>query len=265
VTEPATATPDDHDLARSLAEEAGELLLEVRARLVAEGAPAAELKAQGDRAAHELLMRRLEQERPDDAVLSEEGTGAEGPRGTARLSAERVWIVDPLDGTREFSEPPRQDWAVHVALVSAGVPIAGAVALPAQGAVLTTGVPAPLPAAPPARPRVIVSRSRPPKVALALADALGGDLVEMGSAGAKAAAVVQGVADVYPHAGGQYEWDSCAPVAVALAAGLVATRLDGRPMAYNNPDPYLPDLLICHPTLADDVRAFLDGGAWTGS
>jgi 3'(2'), 5'-bisphosphate nucleotidase len=152
-----------------------------------------------------------------------------------------------------------------VALVSGGLPIAGAVALPAQGKVLTTGSPEPLPAMPPARPRVIVSRSRPPKVALALAEALGGDLVEMGSAGAKAAAVVQGVADVYPHAGGQYEWDSCAPVAVALAAGLVATRLDGRPMAYNNPDPYLPDLLVCHPTLIEQVRDFLDGGAWTGA
>ncbi len=259
MTEPAIATQADHDLARTLAQEAGDLLLGVRARMVAEGADARSLKAAGDQAAHELLVRRLAEERPDDAVLSEEGTGAEGPTGTSRLTAERVWIVDPLDGTREFSEPPREDWAVHVALVSGGRPIAGAVALPAQGRVLTADRPEPLPPAPPERPRVIVSRSRPPEVALHLARELEADLVEMGSAGAKAAAVVLGVADVYPHAGGQYEWDSCAPVAVAIAAGLVATRLDGRPMTYNHPDPYLPDLLVCHPALADDCRRILDG------
>jgi 3'(2'), 5'-bisphosphate nucleotidase len=188
-----------------------------------------------------------------DAVLSEEGRD-----DRARLDAERVWIVDPLDGTREFGEPPRADWAVHVALVGAdGVPLAGAVALPGQRVVLSTSPPPPLPPAPPGRPRVIVSRSRPPAIATQLAEAIGGDLVPMGSAGAKAAAVVLGAADVYPHAGGQYEWDSCAPVAVALAAGIHASRLDGSPLRYNNPDPYLPDLLVCHPSLTDAVLAAL--------
>ncbi|MCU1496226.1 MAG: cysQ 2 [Acidimicrobiales bacterium] len=250
--------PDDHAFARTLAEEAGRLLLDLRERLVAEGATPAELKAEGDRQAHELLMSRLADERPGDAILSEEGgVGDGGPADTARLSAERVWIVDPLDGTREYSEPPRADWAVHVALVVGGEPVAGAVALPAQRRVLCTSPPAPTPASPATRPRVIVSRTRPPAVATHLAEALGGVLVPMGSAGAKAAAVVLGAADVYPHSGGQYEWDSCAPVAVARAAGVWASRLDGSPLVYNNADPYLPDLLVCHPLLVDQVRQAL--------
>ncbi|MCU1371121.1 MAG: transporter [Ilumatobacteraceae bacterium] len=254
---------DDHLLAAGLAEGAGAILLQVRQELQARGASSAELKDAGDAAAHAYLMERLAEARPDDAILSEEGTGATGRTGTERLDHPWVWIVDPLDGTREFSEPPRTDWAVHVALVSGGQPVAGSVALPAQGRVLSR-VPAPvLPLAPPARPRVIVSRSRPPEVALHLADAIGGELVEMGSAGAKVAAVVLGQADVYPHSGGQYEWDSCAPVAVATAAGLVATRLDGSALVYNNADPYLPDLLVCHPTLALQVRLVLD--AWLAS
>lgn len=249
---------DDHAFARSLAAEAGDLLVALRATMVADGADAGDLKAAGDRQAHELLLARLAEGRPGDAVLSEEGTDASGPGGTERLDAERVWIIDPLDGTREFGEDPRVDWAVHVALVVGGVPVAGAVALPAQGLVLATVPASPTPPLPPARPRVIVSRTRPPAVATHLAEALGGELVAMGSAGAKASAVVLGAADVYPHSGGQYEWDSCAPVAVAQAAGLVATRLDGSPLVYNNADPYLPDLLICHPALAAEVRTVLD-------
>jgi 3'(2'), 5'-bisphosphate nucleotidase len=263
VTTPPHDPVDDHLLAADLAEGAGAILLEVRDRLQAEGATSAELKAAGDAAAHAYLMDRLAEARPDDAILSEEGTGATGRTGTERLDHPRVWIVDPLDGTREFSEPPRTDWAVHVALVSAGQPVAGSVALPAQGRVLSRVPASVLPPSPPARPRVIVSRSRPPEVALHLAEAIGGDLVEMGSAGAKVAAVVLGQADVYPHSGGQYEWDSCAPVAVATAAGLVATRLDGSPLVYNNADPYLPDLLVCHPTLALEVRQVLD--VWLAS
>lgn len=250
---------DDHELARTLAEEAGRLLLDLRERLAAEGATAAELKAEGDRQANDLILGRLADLRPGDAVLSEEGRGAEGPEGSSgRVGADRVWIIDPLDGTREFSEPPRADWAVHVALVRDGSPTAGAVALPAQGRTLCTEPPAPTPPAPPGRPRVIVSRSRPPAIATHLAEALGGELVEMGSAGAKAAAVVLGAADVYPHSGGQYEWDSCAPVAVAGAAGLWTSRLDGSPLVYNNADPYLPDLLVCHPALVDRVRSVID-------
>ena len=242
------ASADDHALAVRLADEAGALLLALREELADQGS--ATLKREGDRRAHELLVARLAEERPGDGVLSEEGRD-----GRERLGKDRTWIVDPLDGTREFGEPPRVDWAVHVALVANERPIAGAVALPAQGVTLSTATPSPTPALPPSPPRVIVSRSRPPMVALAIAEALGADLVEMGSAGAKVAAVVQGVADVYPHAGGQYEWDSCAPVAVAAAAGLHCSRIDGAPLVYNRPDPWLPDLLVCHPALVDQVLA----------
>ena len=247
------ATTEDHQFAHDLAEEAGRLLLELRAELVAQGVDSKELKAEGDLRSHELIMRRLGEERPGDAVLSEEGKGEEGRRGTDRLGASRVWVVDPLDGTREFGEHPRVDWAVHIALVEDGAPTAGAVALPAQGRTLSTLAPSPLPPAPADVPRVIVSRSRPPAVATFLAEAIGAELVEMGSAGAKASAVVLGDADVYPHGGGQYEWDSCAPVAVAAAAGLWTSRLDGSPLVYNNADPYLPDLLICRLEYAEQV------------
>jgi 3'(2'), 5'-bisphosphate nucleotidase len=170
------------------------------------------------------------------------------------LQADRVWIVDPLDGTREFSELDRDDWAVHVALWQAGELVAGAVALPARGVTLAT----PTLAAPPVHsgpPRIAVSRSRPPAVAEAVRDRLGGVLVPMGSAGVKVAAVVQGAADVYVHAGGQYEWDSAAPVAVARAAGLHTSRIDGSPLVYNRPDPLLPDLLVCRPEYAKTVLA----------
>jgi 3'(2'), 5'-bisphosphate nucleotidase len=188
---------------------------------------------------------------PGDAVLSEEGAD-----DRARLDAERVWIVDPLDGTREFGEPPRTDWAVHVALVIAGDPVAGAVALPARKVVLSTAAPPTL-AGPGPTVRLAVSRTRPPAAAALLADALGAELVPMGSAGAKAMAVVLGEADVYAHSGGQYEWDSAAPVAVARAAGLHCSRLDGAPLVYNQPDSWLPDLLICRPELAERVIAAL--------
>jgi 3'(2'), 5'-bisphosphate nucleotidase len=237
----------DHDVARRLATEAGELLLTVRAELA--DATAAERKSAGDKRSHDFLMAALAQHRPDDAVLSEEGID-----DPVRLRSERVWIVDPLDGTREFSELGRDDWAVHVALWEAGELVAGAIALPAQGVTLATpDVSAP--AAAPATPRIVVSRTRPPAVALAVRDALNGALVEMGSAGAKVASVVQGIADVYVHAGGQYEWDSAAPVAVARAAGMFTSRIDGSPLVYNQTDVSLPDLIVCRPELADAVLA----------
>ena len=245
-------TLDDHQLAAALATEAGELLTELRARLHREDAPPAVLKAEGDRQAHELLMDRLAEERPDDAILSEEGKD-----DPARLGAPRVWIVDPLDGTREFGEVPRTDWAVHVALVSDERPIAGAVALPGLDLTLST---APAPSLPPAgnpRPRMIVSRSRPPAAALHVADALGAELVEMGSAGAKTMAVVRGECEIYVHSGGQYEWDSCAPVAVAAAAGCHVSRIDGSTLRYNQSDVYLPDLLVCRPELAEAALSAL--------
>jgi 3'(2'), 5'-bisphosphate nucleotidase len=237
----------DHELAARLATDAGRLLLAVRDELA--NAPANERKATGDKRSHYFLMEALATERSTDAVLSEEGVD-----DPARLSADRVWIVDPLDGTREFSEPGRTDWAVHVALWQSGELVAGAVALPAQGITLAT----PSVAAPPAAssaPRIVVSRTRPPAIALDVRDRLGGSLVEMGSAGAKAASIAQGLADVYVHAGGQYEWDNAAPVAVARAAGLHASRIDGSPLEYNRRDPLLPDLLICRPELADAVLA----------
>lgn len=237
----------DHELAARLATEAGELLFGVRAELAE--ATADERKAAGDKRSHDFLMAALSAERPGDAVLSEEGVD-----DPVRLTADRVWIVDPLDGTREFSEPGRVDWAVHVALWQAGELIAGAVALPAQGVTLATGSVSPPPAAPEV-PRIVVSRTRPPAIALEVRDALNGALVEMGSAGAKVASVVQGLSDVYVHAGGQYEWDSAAPVAVARAAGLHTSRIDGSPLIYNQRDPKLPDLIVCRPEYADAVLA----------
>lgn len=236
----------DHEVAARLAQEAGELLLEVRRS----GVP--DLKTAGDREANELLLTRLAELRPDDAVLSEESVD-----DPIRLQRERVWIIDPLDGTREFSEPPREDWAVHVALTVGGRPVAGAVALPSAGLVLHTGEPPQVAAAVAGPPRLAVSRTRPPACTDRLVEKLGATLVEMGSAGAKAMAVVRGQVDVYAHSGGQFEWDSCAPVAVAAAAGLHTSRLHGSELRYNSENPYLPDLLICRPELVDDVLAAL--------
>ena len=237
----------DDALAARLAGEAGRLLVDLRARLVAEGVTGRALGDEGDRRSHELLMAALAAARPGDAVLSEEGAA-----DPARLAASRVWIVDPLDGTREYRDVPRTDWAVHVALVVDGTVAAGAVALPGQGRTLSTLHPPKPPPRPAAglAPRMVVSRSRPPEAAARLAADQGWELVTLGSAGAKAMAVVDGHADVYPHTGGQYEWDSAAPVAVAAAAGLHVSRIDGSPLVYNRPDPYLPDLLICRPELA---------------
>ena len=193
-------------------------------------------------------MEALKSQRPDDAILSEEEKDS-----ADRLSASRVWIVDPLDGTREYGEG-RTDWAVHVALSIDGAPGPGAVALPGEGVTLCTGTTPKARAAAP-RLRMLVSRTRPAAEAVAVARALGADLVPMGSAGAKAMAVVQGTADIYLHTGGQYEWDNCAPAAVAKAAGLHVSRADGSPLAYNAENPYLPDLLICPPHLAEQVIA----------
>jgi 3'(2'), 5'-bisphosphate nucleotidase len=236
--------PGDHAVARALADQAGTTLLLLRAELGF--ADPGALRAAGDRAAQALLAERLGALRPADAVLSEEA--ADDGR---RLTADRVWIIDPLDGTREFAESGRTDWAVHVALWQAGRLAAGAVALPARGMVLGADTPPSRPAWQPGRtPRIAVSRTRPPPVTTDVARALGAELVPMGSAGAKVAAVVLGDVDAYVHGGGQYEWDSAAPVAVALAAGLHATRLDGSALCYNRPDPALPDLLVCVPELA---------------
>jgi 3'(2'), 5'-bisphosphate nucleotidase len=236
-------TLDDHALARRAAAAAGDLLLDLRQR---SGLHPETMRADGDWQAHKLLVELLKTERPDDAVLSEEGAD-----NAARLDYERVWIVDPLDGTREFGEPGRTDWAVHVALAVNGTLVAGAVALPAQGLVLGTDDPPSVPGNGERPMRVVTSRTRRPYASVLVAEALGAELVPMGSAGAKAMAVVKGEVDAYAHAGGMYEWDSAAPVAVAQAAGLHASRIDGSPLRYNDRDPWLPDVLICRPELAE--------------
>jgi 3'(2'), 5'-bisphosphate nucleotidase len=236
----------DAALAARLATEAGELLLKVR-----ESVPADRRKDEGDKQSHDYLVAALAAARPDDAVLSEEGADDK-----ARLTADRVWIIDPLDGTREFGEPDRTDWAVHVALWQRGSLVAGAVALPAQGVTFSSDAPPPLPGT--ANPlRLVVSRSRPPELVTALAEVLGAELVPMGSAGAKAMSVLQGTSDAYVHGGGQYEWDSAAPVVVATAAGLHTSRLDGSPLLYNQDNVLLPDLVICQPSVAPAVLAAL--------
>ncbi len=231
----------DHQIAKDLATSAGELLLALRDQ----GLQGSALKDAGDREAHLHLMAELSRRAPRDGVLSEEGAA-----DPARLVMSRVWIVDPLDGTREYAEPDRTDWAVHVALCVDGIATIGAVALPALGLTLSTGSPLPVLGPAPASPRLAVSRTRPTAHSTVLAEHLGGVLVPMGSAGAKAMAVVLGEVEIYAHSGGQYEWDSAAPVAVAAAAGLHVSRLDGSPLIYNRENPYLPDLLICRPEFA---------------
>ncbi len=227
----------DADLAAHLAHVAGRILLEVRDSGMFEGKA---LGKAGDQTANEFLVHALRQQRPDDGLLSEESKDTD-----ERLGKSRVWIIDPVDGTREYGEA-RSDWAVHVALAVDGVASIGAVALPGQdgGVVLRSDKVGDL-RTHEGSPRLVVSRTRPAAEALSVAERLGGELVPMGSAGAKAMAVVQGEAEIYLHSGGQYEWDSCAPVAVASAYGLHCSRIDGSPLVYNQQDTYMPDLLIC--------------------
>ncbi len=231
---------NDHELAHSLATEAGALLLEVRLD------DSADRGAEGDRRSQDLLARRLREERPDEAVLSEEPVD-----DRRRLTARRVWIIDALDGTREFADSS-SDWAVHVALWDSGWFVAGALALPAHSVTLSSPV-VRLVARQSRKTRIVVSRTRPPRFAEDAARTLDADLVPLGSAGAKVAAIIQGDADVYIHASGQHEWDSAAPVVVAPCAGLHASRIDGSLLAYNQPDPSLPDLLVCRVQLAATV------------
>ena len=247
----------DDRIAARVAAEAGRRLVALRA----EGGDADTLRRDGDGLSHLYLTGELALFRPRDAVLSEEG--ADDP---ARLSAHRVWIIDPLDGTREFGEPGRTDWAVHVALWQDGELTAGAVALPAQDRVLSTWKPTAAPSrAAPGALRVVVSRSRPADFIPRMTAELGAVIMPMGSAGAKAAAVITGEADAYVHAGGQYEWDSAAPVAVARAAGLHASRIDGSALRYNQADPTLPDVLICPVELAPRLLDAIGAAQANGS
>jgi 3'(2'), 5'-bisphosphate nucleotidase len=244
---------DDHEFSVFAAEAAGARLLEVR-QLGLEGRA---LKDAGDAAAQALLAELLAEHRPDDHVLSEEASDDK-----SRLDADRVWIIDPLDGTREFSEPPRDDWAVHVALWErsageSGDLTAGAVAQPALGETFDTGTPVEVPPRTSGRPRIAVSRTRPPAFVQALAEEIDAELVPMGSAGVKVMSVVRDVADAYVHAGGQYQWDNAAPVVVARASGLHCSRVDGSPLVYNEDDTSLPDLVVCRPELAEQILAFV--------
>ena len=238
---------NDHQLAAQLASEAGELLVDLRAELGGQKLAPFAVGARGDAAAHDFIIDALQQHRPDDMVLSEESMD-----DRRRLERDRVWIVDPLDGTREFSTPGRTDWAVHVALVIDGAPAAAAVALPAQSITLATEPAPPTPAAA-TPPRVITSRSRPGRLSRHIADAIGASIVQMGSAGAKAAAVIRGEAEVYAHASGLHEWDLCAPAAVAAAAGLHVSHLSGAELRFNQSDTYVSDFVICHPDYASVV------------
>ncbi|MBT0669591.1 3'(2'),5'-bisphosphate nucleotidase CysQ [Novosphingobium profundi] len=244
-------TMADGDLAAHLAHVAGKILLEVRESGMFEGKS---LGKAGDQTANQFLVHALRQQRAEDGLLSEEEKD-----NAERLSKERVWIVDPVDGTREYGEA-RADWAVHVGMAVNGAPVLGAVALPGAGEVLRSDQPGEIPPAP-EKLRMVVSRTRPAKEATGVCEAIGGELVPMGSAGAKAMAILRGEADIYLHSGGQYEWDSCAPAAVALGWGLHASRIDGSPLVYNQQDVYMPDLLICRKEHAEmvleKVKAFL--------
>jgi len=240
-----TGSLNDAAFAVRLADTAGRLLMDLRTCGLLEGQA---LGKAGDLTANAFLVETIRANRPDDGLLSEESADDK-----LRCAMSRVWIIDPLDGTREYSDG-RTDWAVHVALAVDGKAVIGAVALPALGLTLSTA--APLPLADANTPlRMLVSRTRPAAEAIAVAKILGADLVSMGSAGAKAMAVVRGEADIYLHTGGQHEWDNCAPVAVALAAGLHVSRIDGSPLVYNCRSPYLPDLLICRKELFAPVMA----------
>lgn len=240
-------TETDTQLAARLATEAGQILLDLQRNSGLEGK---ELGKAGDALANAFLMQALRAARPDDAILSEEEKDS-----AERLASSRIWIIDPLDGTREYGES-RTDWAVHVALAIDGAATVGAVALPGLDLTLTSGNPAPQPM--PNTPlKMLVSRTRPAAEAVLVAEQLGAALLPMGSAGAKAMAVVRGEADIYLHSGGQYEWDNCAPVAVAQAAGFHCSRIDGAPLRYNQADPYLPDLLICRKEMAAKILALI--------
>jgi 3'(2'), 5'-bisphosphate nucleotidase len=243
----AVGMMSDVQLARHIAETAGKILIELQTSGLFEGKA---LGKAGDRTANAFIMEALATNRPQDAVLSEEEK--DNPEW---LKASRVWIVDPLDGTREYGEG-RTDWAVHVALSVDGAPVVGAVALPGLPLTLCSGQPQVVPPTP-GKLRMLISRTRPAKEALAVAQARDAELAPMGSAGAKAMAVVRGEADIYLHTGGQYEWDNCAPAAVAQAAGLHVSRVDGSPLVYNNADPYLPDLLIAPKAIAERVLDLL--------
>lgn len=245
-------TESDQQLASRIAREAGEMLVRLRNDLVRDVVSYWDLKDEGDWAAHRFIVEALKSNRPADVILSEEAAD-----DRARLSAPRVWIIDPIDGTNEFAEPPRQDWAIHIALWENGELVAGSVALPALGMVFDSDPPPVVPPSNRQRPVLVTSRTRNPYCAVIVAHALGCDVGRLGSAGAKTMAVVMGEADIYVHDGGMYQWDSAAPAAVARAAGLHVSRIDGSPLVYNETSLWLPDILVCRPELAERALAAL--------
>ena len=243
----------DQELASRVATEAGAMLVELRDELVAEGIHYWDLKDEGDVAGHRYIMSALTAARPDDVILSEEA--ADNRR---RLSAERVWIIDPIDGTNEFAEHPRHDWAIHIALWEAGELTAASVALPTLRVTFDASPAAVVPPSTRAKPLLVTSRSRNPYCAVMVANALGCDVARLGSAGAKAMAIVMGEADIYVHDGGMYQWDSAAPSAVAKAAGLHVSRIDGSPLKYNQESLWLPDFLVCRTEFAEPALKALN-------
>ena len=243
----------DQQLASRVATEAGAMLVELRDELVAEGIHYWDLKDEGDVAGHRYIMSALTAARPDDVILSEEA--ADNRR---RLSAKRVWIIDPIDGTTEFAEHPRHDWAIHIALWEAGELTAASVALPTLRVTFDASPAAVVPPSTRAKPLLVTSRSRNPYCAVMVANALGCDVARLGSAGAKAMAIVMGEADIYVHDGGMYQWDSAAPSAVAKAAGLHVSRIDGSPLKYNQESLWLPDFLVCRTEFAEPALKALN-------
>ena len=243
----------DQQLASRVATEAGAMLVELRDELVSEGIHYWDLKDEGDVAGHRYIMSALTAARPDDVILSEEAAD-----NRKRLSAERVWIIDPIDGTNEFAEHPRHDWAIHIALWESGELTAASVALPTLGITFDASPAAVVPPSTRAKPLLVTSRSRNPYCAVMVANALGCDVARLGSAGAKAMAIVMGEADIYVHDGGMYQWDSAAPSAVAKAAGLHVSRIDGSPLEYNKESLWLPDFLVCRSELAEPALKALN-------
>jgi len=243
----------DQQLASRVATEAGVMLVDLRDELVAEGVHYWDLKDEGDVAGHRYIMSALMAARPDDVILSEEA--ADNRR---RLNAERVWIIDPIDGTNEFAEHPRHDWAIHIALWESGEITAASVALPTLGITFDASPAAVVPPSTREKPLLVTSRSRNPYCAVMVANALGCDVARLGSAGAKAMAIVMGEADIYVHDGGMYQWDSAAPSAVAKAAGLHVSRTDGSPLKYNQESLWLPDFLVCRTEFAEPALSALN-------
>ena len=243
----------DQQLASRVATEAGVMLVNLRDELVAEGIHYWDLKDEGDIAGHRYIMSALTVARPDDVILSEEAAD-----NRKRLNAERVWIIDPIDGTNEFAEHPRHDWAIHIALWESGELTAASVALPTLGITFDASPAAVVPPSTREKPLLVTSRSRNPYCAVMVANALGCDVARLGSAGAKAMAIVMGEADIYVHDGGMYQWDSAAPSAVAKAAGLHVSRIDGSPLKYNQESLWLPDFLVCRIELAEPALKALN-------